>query len=777
LLYFSDRERSNLSRITQSNPADTGPNDGIPAVQEILDAHFWNFNGNGIVYNIPAPPPFALTLVDGHPIQFDASGNLVPYNPGQILGIPFAQGGDGFRYSELAGLRTGVERFNMTTIGHYDLSDHITLRAQLLYSWTKGEEVPQGYPRTVLNGNQPATGAIMIFNFNPFLTPEARATLSAASPAFAAGAPLWLSRHFYYDLFPSNIQETFTETYYALFGAEGDFEAMGRDWDWTAHVSFGQVDGDTSAWDADVAKFNNALFAIPGPNGPACLINVDGNPTNDDPACSPINPFGAGNISAQASNYVSVPVGLDWSNDQLDILATLGTSLFTLPGGDVETVFAYEHRSEDAHFTPYEANQLGLTGVGVKEVPQSGSYDTDELSAELLVPILGEDMNIPGVKALDFNGTYRWVDNSIAGSESVWSAGLRWQVLDSFALRATWSRNFRAPTLTQLLAPSATGLDSIGDDPCDSDNINGGPDPATRRANCEAEWAANPQYGDLDGFQDPSENFTYALVTTGGNPNLRNEISDATTYGIVLQPGFAPGFTLTADWIEIDLTDGLSAFETQDFMAVCYDNSPRPTEVCGAFERASDATEQYPAGTVVRGLTTTFNAGVVEYQGEYYTAAYETSLSEVFGHDSFLALTLAATHNSKYSTSVTGSAFVREDNTVALPDWITRFTANWGIGPVTLSYQLYYLSAVLSAPDATIETTPNPDIDSNVVQDFSVQWAINDMFSVRAGVNNFMDEEPSYPTISHGDIIGRRWFVGPLRVNGLTRPRQKRAPG
>jgi outer membrane receptor protein involved in Fe transport len=757
LLYFSDRERSNLSRITQSNPADTGPNDGIPAVQEILDAHFWNFNGNGILYNIPAPPPFALTLVDGSPVQFDADGNLVPYNPGAILGIPFAQGGDGFRYSELAGLRTGVERYNAMLVSHFDLTDRVTLKAELLYAHTLGEEVPQGYPRTVLNSNQPATGAIMVFNFNPFLTPETRAALSAASPAFAAGAPLWLSRHFYYDLFPSNIQETETDTFFALFGAEGDFDAAGRNWYWTAHASFGRVEGETSAWDAHIARFNNALFAIPGPNGPACLINVDGNPTNDDPACAPINPFGPGNISPEAAAYVSVPVGQEWTNDQVDLLATIGTSLFALPAGEVDAVFAYEHRDEEADFTPFLANQQGVTGVGIMEVPQSGSYDTDELSAEVLVPILG---GLTGVEALEFNGTYRWVDNSIAGSESVWSAGLRWQVTEGFALRGTLSQNFRAPTLTQLVAPAATGLDSIGDDPCDSDNIDAGPNPAVRRANCEAEWAANPQYPDLEGYQDPSENFTYALVTTGGNPNLRNETSDTTTYGLVWQPVFLDGFTFSVDRIEIDLTDGLAAFTPADFLAACYDATPQSAEVCATFSRAAQATESYPAATVVSALSTTFNAGVVEYEGEYYVLDYRTPLQSAFGLDSSLSFTLDATHNARYETSVTGTTFVRQDNTVTQPDWISRFTARWGLGPVLLSYQFYYLSSVLAAPDATIETTPNPNIDSNLTHSLSAQWDISEMFAVRAGVINFTDEEPSYPTLSHGDIIGRRWFVG-----------------
>ena len=761
LLFFSDRGRSNLSRITQGNPADTGPNDGIPSVQEILDAHFWNFNENGIVYNIPAPPPFALTSINGSPVQFAADGSLVPYNPGQILGIPFAKGGDGFRFSELAGLRTGVERYNAMLLGHYDLTDRVTLRTELLYAHTEGEEVPQGYPRTVLNGAAPPNGAIMIFNFNPFLTAESRAALSAASPAFANGAPLWLSRHFYYDLFPTNIQKTETDTMFALLGAEGDFDAAGRNWYWTAHATFGRVEGETQSWDAHNQRFANAIFAVPGPGGAACLINVDGNPTNDDPACSPINPFGAGNISPAAAAYVSVLTGQEFTNDQFDFLATIGTSLFALPAGEVATVFAYEHRDEEADFVPFEANQQGVTGAGIAEVPQSGSYDTNELSAEVLVPILGGDTAMPGFEVLELNGTYRYVDNSIAGSESVWSAGLRWQVIEDITLRATLSENFRAPTLTQLVAPVTTGADGVGQDPCDSDRIASGPNPDVRRANCEAEWAAHPEYGPLEGFQDPSENFTLAQVTTGGNPDLRNEISDTTTYGIVLQPRFIPGLTFSVDRIEIELTDGLSAFLPEDFMAACYDSEPQPADVCSTFTRAAATTASYPAGTVVTALSTTFNAGIIEYKGEYYVLDYRLPLDNVFGTGpGLLSFTIDATHNSLFETSVTGTTFERSDNTVEQPDWVSRFTANWGIGPVLLSYQLFYLDNVKAVPNATIENNPHPFIASNTTHSFSAQWDVSEKVTLRAGVINLTDEEPSYPTLSHGDIIGRRWFAG-----------------
>src|SRR5690606_4583363 len=149
---------------------------------------------------------------------------------------------------ELAGLRTGVERYNAMALGHYDLTDKLTLKGELLFAHTEGEEIPQGYPRTVLNGASPPLGAIQIFNFNPFLTPDTVAALSAANPAFGAGAPLWLSRHFYYDLFPSNIQETETDTMFALLGVEGDFDAAGKNWYWTAQASFGRVGGETRAW-------------------------------------------------------------------------------------------------------------------------------------------------------------------------------------------------------------------------------------------------------------------------------------------------------------------------------------------------------------------------------------------------------------------------------------------------------------------------------------------------------------------------------------------------
>jgi len=338
--------------------------------------------------------------------------------------------------------------------------------------------------------------------------------------------------------------------------------------------------------------------------------------------------------------------------------------------------------------------------------------------------------------------------------------GLRWQITEGLTLRASRSRNFRAPTLTQLVSPVSVAAGSIGDDPCDADNISSGPDPATRLANCQAEWAANPAYGDLSTFQDPAENFTVTQISSGGNSNLENEISDTWTFGLVLEPTFAEGLRLAVDRIEIDMTDGLSAFAPADFLATCYDVSPQPADICSTFTRLAVTDGTSPAGTINTALSTTFNAGVIKYEGETFFVDYELPLDGLFsGNAGDLLLSVESTHTSLLTTSVTGSTFVRSDNTVAQPDWVTRFNARYRNGALGLTYQMNYLSEVKAAPDATIENNPNPIIDSNMTHSISAHYEFGD-FTVRAGVNNFTNEAPSYPNFAHGDILGRRWFVG-----------------
>ena len=758
-LDFDARRLGKLSRITGPNSADTGPNDGIPSIREILNAHFWPFSANGVVFSLPAPLPNFLTRVNGSPVQFGANGDLVPFDIGTFVSIPFAEGGDGFRLSDLVPyLRTGVERKVANAVASFDLTDNLALSAELLYANTEGTDALQVRNRTVLNSVASGAGPLPFTSSNPFLSPATIAALSAASPSFAAGGPLFLSR-ILPDILPSPDRLTETETMRALLGIDGEFDVGQRNYYWSVSGSYARVDGSERRWDVDNALFSRALAAVRSTDGsPVCSVNADADPANDDPSCVALNPFGVGNISDASRDYVAIIVGNDYENRQTDLLATLGGSLATLPAGDLKFSLAYEHRREEAQFTPLLPNQQGSFGTGVPELPQSGKYHTNEIAVELVAPLLGGDLSLPMVDALEFNGAYRYVDNSAAGTEDVWNLGLRWVVTDGVTLRASRSRNFRAPTLTQLLAPSRTVLGNITTDPCDADRINGGPNPEVRRANCEAEFAANPQYGPLESFQDPAENFTRTLITTGGNPELRNEIARNTSFGVVLQPVFVPGLTLVVDWVEIDLTDGLSAFTVADFLATCYDSSPQPADICATFTRLPQADGLNPAGMVDTGRSTTFNAGVIRYRGEVYSLNYAFGLGDESQYG-FMDLGVEATHNAQLKTSVTGTTFTRSDDTIQQPSWIARFDANWSRGPLRVSYQLNYLPEADFAPNVTIESVPTPVISSNITHDLSAQYDFGKL-QVRGGVVNLTDKEPSYPTFTYGDIIGRQWFAG-----------------
>ncbi len=754
-LFDRDRPLSAQGRVGYTNPANTGPNDGIPATVAGIGGRFYPFNFNGVIFSTPAPPPNFILRSGGVPQAFNAAGELTAYNPGTFLQIPFSVGGDGMPYSELAALRTGVERKTVNLISHYDFNDHVRFSGEFLYAQTIGRD-PLGSlaSNTVLNGQATGAGYITFNRTNPYLSAATLSTLSAANPTFAAGGPLFLSKA-WSDLLPSREVKYTTDTWRALGALEGDFNKFDRDFYWSLSFSHGATKGTQSAWGVNTTRLYRAAAAVRNTAGQiVCGVNADASAANDDLACAPLNIFGSGNVSPEARNYVASLTGQDYWNTQDDLLATLGGDLISLPAGKAKFSAAYEYRHEWVRFTPFDADLQGLVGAGVPVVATSGKFHTHEFSGELLVPIIGGDFTLPGVQRLEFDGSYRFVDHSIAGTERVWGAGLQWDVVDGVTLRASKSRNFRAPTLDQLFAPSRTALAAILQNPCDSDRIATGPSPATRLANCRALFTANPGYGDLATFQDPSENFNNALVTTGGNANLKNEISDTVTFGFVLQPRFIPGLTIIADRIKIDLTNGLSPFTPMDFLATCFDSTSPSPEVCNTVTRNAQ-------GHIVTAVSTTFNAGQIRYRGDVFNINYRVPLSSLFPNHNVgnLELGVEATHNRFFETSVTGSDFNRTDDTASMPEWRGRFDARYSRGPFSLYYSIDYLPETNVLRTSTIENTEFPVLKANIRHNLSAAYKF-DKYTVRAGVTDLTDEMTSFPNRGYGDIAGRQFFVG-----------------
>jgi outer membrane receptor protein involved in Fe transport len=751
-----DRPFTASARRSVSNPLNVSTTDGQPPTIMVANTHLWSYNPSGVLFTSNGLSAANLLKINGGPAQISADGQaIVPYDPGAIQGQGgTAVGGEGLDTRLLSSLAAGVERYTAAVVGHYDLAPNVRLSGELIYGDTRAGEPygTQSILRVVSGSVAGGQGPIAFTRDNPFLSAGQVATLSVASSSFAAGGPLYLSK--FLDVLPSRERRNLTQSGRALVALDGDFTAAGRGLYWSAALSRSLTHAEQSVWAPYTQHLTNALDATRDGSGRiVCAINADAVAGNDDPACAPLDPFGMNQASEAARAYVSARSGASYDNVHDDFLASLGGDLVRLPGGRAQFSLAYEHRRETARYVPFAADQAGLLFSGTKSLPQRGGYHTNEYSGELLAPLLGGAFTTPGVEQLELSGSYRFVNDSRAGKETVWGAGLRLKTTFGLGLRASRSRNFRAPTLDQQFAPTSVGFTFVGADPCDADRINAGSNPAVRLANCQREFAAHPSYGLLASFQDPAENTSITAVTTGGNPDLKNEISHTTTWGLVFQPPYVAGLSVSADRIQIDLRDGLSSFSPASYMAVCYDSQPQPASACESFSR--DA-----SGTVVVARQSTFNAGLVQYRGKIYNVSYRFPLGAPWNRDlGTLELAGEATHTSRYLTSVTGLDRTHAEGTVTAPSWRMRLDARYSKGPLRLTWSVYYLPEAKSSYTDTIETTPYPVIAANTQHSVSASYDFGHL-TLRGGITNLADQAPSYPVRSYGDILGRRWFLG-----------------
>lgn len=746
---------------TLANPYNTSNTDGIPATTPIRDAYFWMMNDKGVISPGASVNPGAKPT-----LQFSPDGQtVVAFNPGQPYAapfpcaVPFCSGGDGYPYSRLSAFVSAVENYSLTTIGHYDLTNHMKLSGELIYGRSEGRDplgVQASFVGTLFG---PGTQAPIAFaRDNPFLTAAAITSLSAAYPTFGTGGPLYLSKGFE-DLLPTREVVYTTDTYRGVVALDGDFDALGHNFYYSAFYSRSVVKGKTDAYGRVERNFRNAVDTVRNASGQiVCRINAV---TVTDANCVPLNPFGTGNISAAARAYVTVasdtPFAVaGYTNVQDDFLATIGGDVITLPAGPVKFNVGYEHRSESTKSMPSAASQLGIVGTAPVR-PTSGEFNTDELSGELLVPLIGGDVTLPLVQELELSGQGRIVDNSLAGKETVWGLSGRWNIGFGLTFRGSLSRNFRAPTLQQLTGPQTVALAGGIQDPCDGRVINAGPAPATRVANCQALFAANPRWGPLSSYQNSSFNFATASITSGGNPNLENEVSNTKTFGFIWQPRYVPGsLTVVADRIIVEMKNGITAFTPTSFSQGCFDASPMPADLCSTFTRDPGT------GYIVTALDTTFNAAKVLYRGEVINVNYRFPVSWFLPNvddAGSLEISAEATHNDTLKTVVAGVTTNTAGTTIS-PRWVTRSEVRYRRGPLTASYELYYLPETKQNVSDTIESSPYPFVKSNMRHSISASYDFMDRYQVRVGLNNITNRQVSFPTFNYGDQIGRQYFVG-----------------
>jgi outer membrane receptor protein involved in Fe transport len=684
-------------------------------------------------------PGFGADFTDanGNTLVFDANGNLIPLDFGTRHNVVNSAGGNGFSLVPLTNLLSPVERYLGAISASYDVTDSITAFFEGQYANSKGTELrAQPVYNTWLFGSAgEPDGNLIIPLSNPFLSDEARATIGAQLPA---GQDFFYLGRANTDLI-SGLGSSTVEVYRIAGGLRGDFFLGSRNLNWEVSGVYGRSRTEGRSRELVQQNFENALAGCPAGA-------VDSPVQTVSSTCAPFNPFGNQNSQAVA-DYITTIADPTAVNKQYDFIATIGGDLINLWSGSVGFAIGYEHRKETADFDPGvfffgqpDPNDPSAPrsqfGRSIPIDPVSGSYNTDEVFGELQIPIVSPSMNVPLVHLLEAKGAIRYVDHSLTGGDITWTAGGRWQPIEDITFRGNFTRSIRAPAITELFNPNSA-IFTTANDPCDARFINSGPNPAQRQANCAA-----------DGLP---ANFTSNIVdfttrgSLSGNTGLENETADSWTVGAVFTPTFAPGLTLSVDYVDIALEGAIQSVDAEGTLEACYDSNNFPDPACDRIDR--DA-----AGQVEFIRTGYLNVASYDYQGVIADLRWKEA-TPFLGANSSISLRGSYQYIDKLEqrvgsgdlTTLRGDVgYSKHQGTVG----VTYENDNWGAFT-----QFQYIGKAVVDPDAEPTAFQFFERDDIVYMDAGISFKTEEDFVFRFIVENVFDRNAPYPSPAGGGVV------------------------
>ncbi|HYM43820.1 MAG TPA: TonB-dependent receptor, partial [Steroidobacteraceae bacterium] len=734
--------------LTPDNAVNQLSTGGVP----YLDDFFYLPSGFGL-------PPSAIGITDanGNPLAF-SGGHLAPYSLGTSTGNPiFFSGGDGIRLSQFSNLLSPLERINIDTIDNFKISDHMNLFAETWFSETHGRNLisQPAYNATIFGPAGTLNGDFKIAVNNPFLSPADQTLIANEMAAYGAAAgctaagcppgstfdPNWNPNFFYVNRANTDLQSGAAtgnqQVYRGVLGLNGDFSVgSSHDYTWEISANYGRSQN-TSVQPAYVFQnVQNALNATTVNGQIVCAPGAVNSPipTNSS-TCAPLNIFGVGEPSAAAVAYITHMATAVSTDTQRDSTANLSGDILKLPAGEWKGAIGFENRRESADFAPdsFFTSNAGQLVAG----PVAGSYVTNEVYAETLVPVFEPSQNIPLMHQLEFEGAFRRVDNTISGKSNTYTEGVRWAPVQDVLFRGNRTFSIRAPAITELFLPSSTSFE-FSNDPCDKNFVSQGLVPATRKANCTAAGI------DTTTFTSNVVNAT-AQGTTSGNPSLAPEKADSFTYGVVLRPRWTPRLSLSADYIDIKMSNAIEQLNLQELMDECYDSTDYPNNpACSHFTRnAAHQVTSYSDGFI--------NAGLLHFQGFALTLDEGFDLPHQLGSMKFRGRYL---DTKTLLLQVGSSAPINEAGaltaTLAEPKSKGTLELNYLKGPFEWYWQAQYISMM----NFSNQNTPT----SQDILSVPRWWLINSTISLdvtkalqlRFTVDNVFDKEPPYPALAAG---------------------------
>jgi len=522
-----------------------------------------------------------------------------------------------------------------------------------------------------------------------------------------------------------------------VVGADGEFDLFGSVARWDAYIQKGIAKTRESALGiANNTRLTQATDAVFAPAGnslgvAAGTIVCRSSLTAPDNGCIPLNRFGTNVADPEAVDWILGDLYRLQRFEQNVYAANLSFDTVQLPAGAVAVAVGAEHRTEEVSGYVEDQYQSGwFTG---NYLPSFGDYSVTEGYLELLVPVLD---------SLDLNGAIRATDYSTSGFVTTWKVGASFEPFDGLRFRATRSRDIRAPNLAELFTAGSTRSNTV-----------------------------------LDPFNN-NQSAPFAGTATG-NPNLDPEKADQWGVGVIFQPSFVPGFSVSVDYYDIKIKDAIDSLDAQTIIDRCFDGV---TQYCSAIVRGPN---EY--GTNLQIFESPFNFASQRARGLDFETSYRTAIgSGSLTLRGIATLYLENTLDNGLDPAVDISG---QNSSGGNPEFLYRLTASYANGPLHLNligrgissgtYDNSFVECTTGCPASTSTArTINTNhidgafyLDASAYHDFS--YGSTDL-TLFVSVSNLLDKDP--PVVGSGpagsayatpatnqslyDLLGRTFRVG-----------------
>lgn len=740
------------------------------------------------------------TAING--LAFRPDGSYGPYALSDLtsssgIGAPpssqsVARGGSGDDFNDLATLMPDNNRSSQFLYLDYDLTDSITVFGQVIRGSNEANRF--NVPRGSLQGTPTA---VTIFQDNAFLPATLRqAMVNGGINSFTLrrqGSVEDLAAD--YRIWDSNTSTSLTG------GVEWELtQGPLAGWSVDAYYQYGRNKREAYQNGLRVDRIHAAVDAVgdPATGAVVCRSTLF---SDRFKGCQPLNLFGRGNASSAAVDYVignepgeriTTPLyfadsgySLGLTDDYISAAAKVNHTsmeqnlfeiiangdLFEGWAGPVSGAMGYSYRKDEVlqivqdstnrasdhnAFRPVSCNNpaIGLRGVSAPDCANTvgmqyskvsnilGAIDVSEVFLETLVPLV---QGQPWMQEMSLDLATRWADYSGSGEVWAWKAGLDMQLTDDLRLRGTYSRDVRAANLSERF--DKTGGTATVMDPA---------------------------------FMNEVYNVT---IFSGGNPDVAPEEADTLTAGVVWQPAFLEGFSVSYDWYEVSIDGAIGTLGTQAVVNRCFQGAQ---ELCSLVTRGADNRL-----VLVGDVFVNINERVVS--GSDLEVSFRRDLDLLpgsFAED--LNLRVFASWLDENSENFAGvrkvdragqtGIQVSDGLAYALPDFKLTANATYTAGPVTAFLQGRFIDS------GTMENAAREgvNIDDNGVSsvfytDLNLTYAGETEaglgWELFANVTNMFDRAPPvtpYFSAFNGastqinpnlfDILGRRYVVG-MRVD------------